>query len=175
MIDRNECTFEPLGNHDRAAFCCGKEALDAYIREQASQDVKRKLAVVFVCVKKDNPQRIIAYHTLSNRELKIDQLPPNFAKKVGKYGFVPVTLLGRMAVDRRYQGQHLGEMVLMDALYRSSQTAKQVASFAVVVDAKDEEAARFYLKYEFIELPESRLKLFLPMRTIENLFRDASG
>jgi len=75
-----------------------------------------------------------------------------------------------MAVDQNYQGQSLGELVLMEALHQSLIATKHVASFAVLVDAKDEEAARFYLKYGFIELPENKLKLFLPMKTIEALF-----
>lgn len=168
-MTRDNYVFEPLGNHDRAAFSCGKEALDRYIREQASQDVKRRLAAVFVLVARQESRKVIAYYSLSNREIKLDQLPPEIAKKAGKYNRVPVTLLGRMAVDTAYKGKRLGELVLLDALHRSLQASQLVASFAVFVDAKDEDAARFYRKYAFLELPEDGLKLFLPMRTIERL------
>ncbi len=161
--------FEPLKNHDRAAFSCGNEALDRYICEQASQDLKRRLAAVFVLVSSEEPGKVIAYYTLSNREIKLTQLPPQIATKAGRYDRVPETLLGRMAVDISRRGQHLGELVLLDALHRSLLASRMVASFAVFVEAKDESAAKFYRKYGFLELFEDKRRLFLPMKTIEQL------
>lgn len=168
--DPQNFIIEPLGNHDRAAFSCGKQPLDDYIRKQASQDVKRNLARVFVLVSKDNPQQVLGYYTLSSRELKLDQLPDKIKKKSGRYNSVGVTLLGRMAVDVAKKGKGLGRLLLTDALKRSLQATQEVASFAVFVEAKDDESASFYRKYEFIQLPEDRLKLFLPMKTIEMLW-----
>ena len=135
----------------------------------ASQDVKRKLAAVFVLVARQDAQKVIAYYSLSDREIRLDQLPLEIAKKAGKYNRVPVTLLARMAVDRAHKGKRLGELVLLDALHRSLRASELVASFAVLVDAKDEDAAGFYRKYGFLELPEDSLKLFLPMQTIQQL------
>ena len=170
IADKSKYTIEPLGNHDRAAFSCGNAALDRYIREQASQDVKRGLAAVFVITVKDAPRTILSYYTLSSRELKTDQLPPEFARKSGKYGYVGVTLLGQLAVDQRYRGQGLGAFTLMSALEKSLVATRDVASWAVFVDAIDDAAADFYRKYGFIELSENRRKLFLPMRTIAKVF-----
>jgi GNAT superfamily N-acetyltransferase len=172
IADKNKYNVEPLSDHDRAAFLCGNPVLDRYIREQASQDVKRGLAAVFVIVAKDAPRAILSYYTLSSRELKIEQLPPEFAKRSGKYGYVGVTLLGRLAVDERYRGQGLGAFTLLNALEKSLAATRDVASWAVFVDAIDDVAANFYRKYGFIELPEGKRKLFLPMRTIAKLFRD---
>ena len=166
IADKSKYNIEPLGDHDRAAFCCGDACLDRYIREQASQDVKRGLASVFVITAKDDPKQILAYYTLSSRELKLDQLPEEIAKKAGKYGHVGVTLLGRMAVAEKYKGTGLGALTLMNALHKSLLAATDVASLAVFVEAIHSDAANFYRKYGFIELPEDKLKLLLPMKTI---------
>lgn len=170
IADKSKYNIEPLGDHDRAAFSCGNAALDRYLREQASQDVKRGLAAVFVITAKDAPKAIVAYYTLSSRELKIDQLPADIARKAGRYGYVGVTLLGRMAVDEKYKGAGLGALTLIDALAKSLTASRDVASWAVFVEAIDDVAASFYRKYGFIELPEDKRRLFLPMRTIAKLF-----
>ena len=170
IADKSKYNIEPLGDHDRAAFSCGDASLDRYIREQASQDVKRGLASVFVITAKDDPEQILAYYTLSSRELKLDQLPEEIAKKAGKYGHVGVTLLGRMAVAEKYKGTGLGALTLMNALHKSLLAATDVASLAVFVEAIDSAAANFYRKYGFIELPEDKLKLLLPMKTIAKSF-----
>ena len=163
--------FEALGKQDRAAFSCGNKDLDDYIRNYASQDVKRNLAAVFVMVRKENPKAAVAYCTLSSRHIRLEELPPEIAKKAGRYNTVGVTLLGRMAVDSTQQGQGVGELVLLEALRQSFLGTKTVASFGVFVQAKDEKAAAFYRRYGFIRLPEDEQKLFLPMKTIEKLFR----
>ena len=170
IADRSKYNIEPLADHDRAAFSCGNASLDRYIREQASQDVKRGLAGVFVIVAKDDPKTVLAYYTLSSRELKLAQLPDGIAKKAGKYGHIGVTLLGRIAVDEKYKGTGLGALTLMNALDKSLVASQDVASWAVFVEAIDSTAANFYRKYGFIELPEDRLRLFLPMKTIAKLF-----
>ena len=132
--------------------------------------MKRNLASVFVLVAKADLKTILAYYTLSSRELRLEQLPPAFAKRAGKYGHVGVTLLGRMAVAEKYKGMGLGKLCLMSALDKSLLAAKDVASWAVFVEAVDASAASFYRKFGFIELPEDGLKLFLPMATIAKAF-----
>ncbi len=170
IADKSNYNIEPLGNHDRAAFSCGNLALDRYIREQASQDVKRGLAAVFVIAPKASPATIAAYYTLSSRELKTDTLPAGIAKKAGRYGCVGVTLLGRMAVNEKYKGTGLGTLTLISALEKSLIASREVASWAVFVEAIDDAAASFYRKYGFLELPEDECKLFLSMKTVAKLF-----
>src|ERR1700691_3564307 len=97
-------------------------------------------------------------------------LPEEIAKKAGKYGHVGVTLLGRMAVAEKCKGTGLGVLILMNALHKSLLAATDVASLAVFVEAIDSGAASFYRKYGFIELPEDKLKLLLPMKTIAKSF-----
>src|SRR5260370_7347257 len=98
------------------------------------------------------------------------KLPLEGANRLPKYPEVPATLLGRLAISEEFKGQRLGEFLLMDALYRSLQQSKQIASAAVVVDAKDEPSQPFYQPFGFILLPETPNPLFLLMNTIEMLF-----
>lgn len=150
-------------------FSCGKTMLDTYLKSQAGQDVKRKLSACFVSI--DNVSGLIqGYYTLSNNSIPLGLIPENYKNKLPvSYGSIPATLLGRLAIDSRFQGAGIGKMLLLDALSRCYEISKSVGSFAVVVDPLDEEAERFYAKYGFILLPDSR-KMFLPMKTIGKLF-----
>lgn len=154
--------------HDREGFCCGVDALDNYLRRQARQDIKKRVAVAFVLTA--DGKMIAGYYTLSQYSIELDTLPEEVARKLPKYPVVPATLIGRLAVGVAFRGQGLGELLLMDALKRCLIGAKQIGSAAVVVDAKDDQAARFYEKYGFIALPKVPKRLFLPMATIERLF-----
>jgi len=83
---------------------------------------------------------------------------------------LPILLLGRMAVDHRYKGNRLGEFLLKYALTLAVEISDRSGCLAVVVDAKDDEAKNFYLRYGFLELPERKMTLLLPMQTIKKLF-----
>lgn len=162
--------IEPLhGRHDRAGFSCGKPELDRYLREQATQDARRKFAAPFVAVP-EGSATVAGYYTLSALSVVMGDLPAEMAKKLPRYPEVPVTLLGRLAVDTRHKGRGLGEHLLMDSLSRSLASSAQVASFAVVVDAIDDEACAFYRHFEFLPFPDQARRLFLPMKAIEGLF-----
>jgi GNAT superfamily N-acetyltransferase len=160
--------IEPLvPEHDRSGFACGKEALDEYFRRQITQDARRRLATPLVMVMPDGA--IGGFHTLSNTALRLHDLPAEVAKRLPRYPLVPATLIGRLALDRRYHGQGLGGLLLVDALQRCARS--DVASFAVVVDAIDEEARLFYVHAGFLPLPDSPNRLFRRMSDIEALFR----
>lgn len=164
--------IEPLGKkHDRAAFSCGKEALDTYLKKQASQDARRHAAAPFVLVAKDSPSKVIGYFTLSAFGIDLGELPESVIKKLPHYPVVPATLLGRLAVDESCRGQGYGEFLLMDALYRAWAQSSQIAAAAVVVDAIDEQAWEFYSHFDFMPFPDRRDRLFLPMATISGIFR----
>ena len=161
---------EPLGpKHDRAAFSCGVEILDAYLHRQAAQDLKKRAAVPFVIT--PDGTTIAGYYTLSQYAVQLDEIPAMVAKKLPKYPMVPATLLGRLAVSSAFCGQGHGATLLMDALHRTRQHSREVASAGVIVDAKDAAAVAFYTKYGFLELPRIERRLFLPMGTLEELFR----
>lgn len=161
---------EPLDStHDRESFSCGKELLDNYFWRQAKQDLKRKLAACFVLVDKET-KKISGYYTLSSNSISHDLIPDSFKKKLPKlYLFLPTILLGRLAVDRSFQGKGLGKILLIDSLKRCLETSDSIGAFAVIVDPLDPEAEGFYKKYGFIKLTDSG-KMFLPMKTIKELF-----
>jgi GNAT superfamily N-acetyltransferase len=168
-VDLNRITVEPLARkHDRAAFDCGSQALDRYLKQQARQDAEQRVSAPFVAV---NPPgtRVHGYYTLSASVLTLTDLPDELARKLPRYPQLPVTLLGRLAVDRSAKGQGLGEHLLLDALQRSLSHADQIAAMAVVVDAKDEAAAAFYRHYGFLTLQARPNRLFVPMRQVAQL------
>lgn len=99
--------------------------------------------------------------------MNLGELPPSIAARLPKYPLVPATLIGRLAVDKRFRGRGIGELLLMDALARCLVVSRQVASAAVIVDAKDETAKRFYMKYGFMGLPGSDKRLFIPIDTVQ--------
>jgi predicted GNAT family N-acyltransferase len=172
--DQQNYPFEitPLGDHhNRAAFSCGVEPLDRYLQKQASQDVAKHVAAVFVAT--PDAQTIAGFYTLSAHAISPGDLPPEVAKKLPRYPSVPVTLLGRLAVSVAFQGQRLGEILLLDALKRALVHSREVASAAVVVDAKDENVRTFYLRHDFIPLPAQPNRLFFLMKSIEKLFHGA--
>jgi len=148
-------------------FSCGKQMLDNYLHSQASQDVKRKLCVVFALFEETV---IKGYYTLSNASVPAELMPEALRKKMpGSYKSLPVTLLGRLAVDIKFKGQGLGSILLLDALKRSFAVAgESLGSIGVVVDPLDEAAVAFYQKFGFILLPGSG-KMFLPMADIAQL------
>ena len=158
-------------SHNRRDFNCGKTSLDHYLQYQANQDIKRKLSACFVLIEMET-KMIKGYYTLSNNSIPLDIVPERIKKKLPKsYLSIPTTLLGRLAVDKRFQGKGTGKLLLFDALRRSYEIADFIGSFAVIVDPMDKEAEDFYTRYGFIKLPESG-KMFLPMNTIKQLFEE---
>lgn len=155
----------------RGAFSCGIEALDTYLRERARKEIQQRLAAVWVLFDAQD-DRIAAYYTLSAVAIRRSTLPPEFTHRMARYESYPATLIGRLAVDRTYQGRRLGALALLDALRRSLAAARAVASVAVVTDAKDDSAQRFYQRYGFMLLASEQhgRRLFLPMGTVERLF-----
>lgn len=159
-------------SHNRDDFECGQLVLDDYLKKQANQDVKKRLSVCFVITEREESlDKIKGYYTLSNTSISRDLVPTELQNKFPKaYDTIPATLLGRLARDKSVIGQGHGEMLLLDALYRSHLASKELGSFAVVVDPIDEKAEKFYLEYGFQKLPDSG-KMFLPMKTIDQLFK----
>jgi predicted GNAT family N-acyltransferase len=164
-------TIEPFDKkkHDRTAFLCEHEALNAYIKRQASQDIRKHVAAVFVLT--PDGKTIAGYYTLSQYAVDSGSLPEETMRNLGlpKYKELPATLLGRLARSLEFKGKHVGELLLMGALKQAFEHSLRIASVAVVVDAKDEIAKNFYKKYGFLELPDHPGRLFLPMKTVEHM------
>lgn len=147
--------------HDRVPFASGSEPLDRYLREQVTQDVRRRVAACFVALADES--RIAGYYTLASASLLLADLPATTAKKLPRYPTVPTVRMGRLAVDQAFKGQGLGGALLADALDRAARS--EIAAYALMVDAKDEAAAVFYRHHGFIALPDSPLAMFLPLET----------
>jgi len=171
MSQAGSWLIQPLAkHHDRAAFLCGNETLDRYLKEMARQDARRHIAAPFVLVEKNSPKTILGYYTLSALSIDLGELPADVVRKLPSYPVVPATLLGRLAVDRHHQGHGIGELLLMDALRRVHEQSSQIATVAVIVDAIDQQAVQFYKHFDFLPFPERPTRLFLPMKTIAALF-----
>jgi GNAT superfamily N-acetyltransferase len=156
--------IEPLGpGHDRKSFSSGVEALDRYLREQATQDVRRRVTACYVAL--DEPAtRIAGYYTLAAGGVALSGLPTSLARRLPRYPSVPVARLGRLAVDLAYRGRKLGSALLWDAGLRALRS--ELAAFALVVDAKDEPAEAFYQHHGFVPLASSASRqLVLPLAT----------
>jgi predicted GNAT family N-acyltransferase len=161
--------LEPLGSqHDRAAFASGVAALDRYFREQAGQDMRRRAAVVHVLVERETAA-LAGFYTLSATGVDVAAFPAEVARRLPRYPRLPAVLVGRLAVDGRFRGQGLGRGLLLDALARSYHLSRQIGALAVVVDAKDDEARRFYAHFGFRQLADADNRLFLEMATIAGL------
>lgn len=149
--------------HDRTTFNSGSEPLDRYLREQVTQDARRRVAACFVAL--DEEQRIAGYYTLASASLLLADLPGSIGKKLPRYPTVPAVRMGRLAVDQAFKGQGLGGALLADALDRAARS--EIAAYALMVDAKDGAAAAFYQHHGFIALPDSPRTLFLPLATVQ--------
>jgi ribosomal protein S18 acetylase RimI-like enzyme len=141
---------------------CGEDALDRYFRTQVTQDVRRHIANCFVAVEAASV-RVAAYHTLSAASVPITDLPPEDVKRLPRYPTVPAVRIGRLAVDRRFQGRGLGAAMFADAAARA--VPADIAAFMLIVDANNEEAVSFYRRYGFRLVAGSRRTLFRPLAT----------
>lgn len=153
-------TIEPLDKqHDRAAFCCGQPELDAWFHQRAGQDDRRNVARVFVAV--DSELGMVGFYSLGAFTLALPDLPEDVARKLPRYDAIPAALIGRLARDERVRGQGMGDLLLTDAIKRILGAGRTLAVFAIVVDAKDEAAARFYQAFGFRPFPSQPNRLFL--------------
>ena len=164
--------FEPLDKkkHDRAAFSCEQEPLDRYLKERATQEIKKRVAAVYVLTA--DGKTIAGYYTLSQYAIEAGELPPELVQQLHlpKYDKPPATLLGRLARSKQFKGRGLGELLLMGALKRALEHSRNIASVALVVDAIDENARAFYRRYGFIDIPNRPNRLFIPMKTVAQIF-----
>lgn len=175
--EKQKFRFEPLDKkaHNRAAFPCEHQALNAYLKERAGQEIQKRVAAVYILT--PDGKTIAGYYTLSQYTIEAGELPDEVVQRLRlpKYDKLPATRLGRLARSKEFKGAGLGEILLMGALERSLLHSKNIASLAVVVDAKDEKARNFYQSYGFVDLPDHPNRLFMLMQTIEQLFREAAA
>ena len=151
---------------DRSGFTCGEPALDAYLHKQAGQDMRRGFATVIAARQEDNPKTVVGFYTLSAASILLTSLPDGTARKMPRYPSVPAIRLGRLAVATSMQGQHLGSLLVLDALRRACRNELAWAVF--LVDAKNERAATFYERLLFQRFHENTLVLWMLRQQVEN-------
>jgi GNAT superfamily N-acetyltransferase len=154
--------------HNKASFNSGVQPLDRYLAQHAGQDTKRHVAITYA-LSKLHSNDVIGYHTLSATSLELKNLSEQEIKRLPRYPMLPATLIGRLAVDKNYQGLGLGQLLLTHALKVSLENSDKIASLAVIVDAKNDNARRFYQYFGFLQFFEIPNKLYLPMETIKKM------
>jgi GNAT superfamily N-acetyltransferase len=148
--------------HDRKSFTCGVSSLDEYFRTQATQDIKRYVANCFVLVETATGT-VAGYDTLSSASIPLTDLPEGLAKKLPRYPVVPAVRMGRLAISRDFRRRGLGAALLADAATKALRDS--AAAFALLVDAKDDQSARFYEHEGFLRLRSHPMTLLLPLAT----------
>ena len=164
LIDAIE--IEPLAkNHDRRAFTCGVEALDAYLKRFARQHADANISRTYVAVSGSTVQ---GFYSLAMSGIRRENLPEKYASRFPNFP-LPVARLARLAVARTHHGKGRGELLLADALQRCLQISEAIGMLGVIVDAKDGRARGWYERYEFERLPDAPLTLWLPATAIPRI------
>lgn len=156
------------GSVDSGDFACGTAVLDEYLRRYASQDVRRKVARVFVATPADDARCLAGYFTLNAGSVGSTELPHELARKLPRYP-IPVAMIGRLAVSQAFQGRGLGSILIADACRKIAEASHVLAMAGVIVDAKDANAEAFYRHFGFVPLPGRADRLFLAMQSVEGL------
>lgn len=163
---------EKLGiRHDAASFDCGNPELNHFIRRFALAGQLANSSQTYVA---SRDGCVVGYYTLSVGAVSRDEAPERIAKGLAKHP-IPVMVLARLAVDLRDQGAGLGRALLKDALLRTVNAADIAGIRAIVVHAKDEQARRWYLQFDFDPSPTDPLHLFLVMKDLKRLLRSGPG
>lgn len=145
--------------HSRKNFSCGELALDRYLQQFATQDVKRRVSNCYVAI--TGAGDIAGFYTFAAASLPLAEVNQEEARRLPHYARLPAGLIGRLAVDRRFKGQELGRSLIMDAATRAARA--EPAIFALVVDAKNEAAVAFYERNAFRRFASTPMSLFLPV------------
>jgi len=148
--------------HDRAGFSCGIAELDDYLHRFAAQQGKKGVSNVYVLVDSATPGLILGYYTLSAAQVDAIELAESDRKKLPRYP-IPCFRMGRLACRADRRGQGLGKLLIGCAVERCLQARKQVAAFALIVDAKSREANAFYQHYGFSPCADTPMTLHLPL------------
>lgn len=156
--------------HDRRLFDCGDDDLNVYLRRYARQNHDSGGAKCFVAAPESGPAHILGFYALSPASIEFASAPAELTKGLGRYE-VPVYRLGRLAVDRAVQGRGLGGALLFRAAERCIRVAAQAGGVALLIDAKNEDAAAWYRSFGAFQLEDVKLSLVLPFAVIEKAAR----
>ncbi|MDV2993729.1 MAG: hypothetical protein N4J56_003383 [Chroococcidiopsis sp. SAG 2025] len=157
-------------SHEREQFDCGNEALNQFLKQTARQHIQKGISRTFVLIDCACPREIIGFFTLTLCEVRLQALPQKWAKKYPS--LIPGVKLARLAVGKNWQRQGIGGILIVEAMQRALVVAENAGGIGLFVDAKDETAKAYYLRYGFESL-DSPLQMFLPLQTIESFLKQA--
>ncbi|WP_413721938.1 GNAT family N-acetyltransferase [Sodalis sp. RH23] len=166
-------TFTLLGDqHNKTDFDCGVPCLNLYLAKYAGQESRERFTQCYAAA--DNNNNVLGFYTLSSYAVNINALAASATQKLPRYPTVPTALLGRLAVDIRYQGKGLGGSLIVDAIVNTLNSA--IGVWAINAQAKHPRAKAFYIKYGFYSFEKNEHALYLPLngditRTLSSLNR----
>lgn len=155
--------------HKKSEFDCGKNLLNDYLAKIAKQDVEKDVAVCYILEGEEDS--VVGYFTLSSGSIPKEEIPEKESKILPRYSDIPLALLGRLAVDKKFHGKHYGEFLLLAAFTEILKVADVIGIAGVFVDPIDDSAIKFYEKFGFIKLNSSN-RMFILMGTIRELLVD---
>jgi predicted N-acetyltransferase YhbS len=147
-------------DHDVSQFDCGKEPMNDWLKKRALQNEGKASRCFVVC----EGARVVGYYALMTGSVSRDEVPGALRRNMPNP--IPVFVLGRLAVDQKYQGRHVGSDLLLDAMKRFLAASKEIGARAILVHAIDNDVVPFYLQYGFKSFPEGSLTMFLPIEEI---------
>jgi GNAT superfamily N-acetyltransferase len=155
-------------DHPIADFDCGREELNRYLLRYAWTNQQGGAAQTYVGLAGDT---VVGYHSLAVGQVSREEAPERLTKGLARHP-VPIMLLARLAVDRRWHGQGVGKALLRDAMQRTLQAAGIAGIRAFAVHAKDEEAKSFYQKFDFIPSPTDPMHLFVLLKDVRRIISE---
>jgi ribosomal protein S18 acetylase RimI-like enzyme len=159
--------IEPLdrSKHDRAAFSCGDERLDNFLRNTAARQHEEDLTRVHVaCL--DDSRTVIGYYALNSHFIDVTTLPDNARKRLPSYPTIPAIYLSKIGVQNEHQGSGLGRYLLKHAFERCVDVADLVGAHFIVLDALNERVAELYRRLGFVDLPDHKPRMIIKMSVV---------
>jgi len=157
---------EPISKlHHRDSFDCGESALNAFLRRHARQTHDQGGAKTFLAIADEEEKKILGFYSLSPASIEYARTPDVVKRGLARHD-VPVFRLGRLAVDLSMQGCGLGGQLLLAAGRRCLLASQEVGGVALLIDAKNQQVAKWYESYGALPLLDAPLSLLLPLATI---------
>ncbi len=161
-----EVVIETLQNgHDRSAFDCGNDDLNRYLKQLAGQHQRKGFAQVYVAVRLGD-LAVLGFATLSMGNVALEDLPEDLRSKLPRHP-VPVTHVGRLAVDVSVQGKGIGSLLLAHCASVTVKAADSIGVYAMEIAAKDDVAYAYYLRRGFLPLSRQKNTLYVPVQTLK--------
>jgi ribosomal protein S18 acetylase RimI-like enzyme len=169
--------IEPLDrqNHDRAAFSCGVDRLDNFLKNTAARQADEDFTKVYVVLGSPS-NRVLGYYSISAHVIDVRTLPEKDRKRMPRYPAIPAIYISMIAVDTTVQNRGLGTFLMADAFKRCASVADQIGTHFIVLDALNENAARMYRRQGFHDVPTSgpELRMLITMTKVRKAIQVAA-